>query len=169
LPSYAQQIKYSELELRSFGDFKFEIIGKYSDKILVYRGMRATYAIAPILPDESFTSSYMCIFDSEMNMVKRRVSGLPGRISGVHFLTFPQYFYMFYQYLHAHAIHCMVAKFDPEGNMIGTPKEMDRTVTRRIHFQSQIYTVISSENKKYLMAFKFEINRSTYLVTNLVI
>jgi len=60
---------------------------------------------------------------------------------------------MFYQYQQVHTIYCMAAKIGMDGKLIGAPRELDHTDIMDIHYQSQIYSVIYSEDKKWIVVF----------------
>jgi hypothetical protein len=156
----AQNITYSDFEKKDFNQFKFDVIAKHNNHILVYK---ATYAESPYRvqdvriissPNTSIFESAICIYDLQMKMLQRIMLPLPERISGVHFLVYENFFYLFYQYQRGRTIYCMAAKIDMEGKIIGKPFEMDKTVIVDTRYQSQIYSVINSENKKHIVVFK---------------
>ncbi|HSZ86333.1 MAG TPA: hypothetical protein VK787_09895 [Puia sp.] len=189
----AQKIIYSDFEKKDFDRFRFDVIAKHNDRILVYK---ATYFSSPFVihnrqapqlsyanPDQvpnmnnvistassnSILESAFSIYDLQMKIVKQIVLPLPKEISVVHFLVYDDYFYMFYQYQRVHTIYCTAAKIDMDGEMMGTPVEMDSTDIVDAHYETQIYSVIYSENKKYILALKTGINNNDgYILTNLL-
>src|ERR1700722_4423245 len=187
----AQKIIYSDFEKKDFDRFRFDVVAKHNDRIIVYK---ATYFSSPFssqrqrlpqqsyanpdpmantqnmvsTPDNSILESALCIYDLQMKIIQQTVLPLPKEISGVHFLVYDDYFYMFYQYQRVHTIYCMSVKIDMDGKIIGVPFELDKTEIMDIHYQSQVYSVIYSENKKHILAFKTDDkNDHNYTVTSL--
>ncbi len=174
----AQTINYSKFEKSDFDRFKFDVIAKHDNKILVFK---ATYFGAPFgngnrapqtayanpdvingspgmapTPNNSIQESAIYLYDTSMTLLATKILPLPREISGVHFLVYDDFFYLFYQYQQNHVIYCMAARIGMDGQMIGAPIEMDRTPIVDIHYQSQIYSVIYSENKQHILAFSIE-------------
>jgi hypothetical protein len=165
----AQKIAYSEPEKEDFNRFRFDVIAHRNDRILVYKavysgdpnsshqyqGPAASYAnpstIAASSP--SILESTICIYDPSMKLQEKILLPLPKQIAGVHFLVYGDFFYLFYQYQHAHTIYCMAAKIGMDGKLIGSPLEMDHTDVIDVHYQSQIYSVIYSDDKKRILIF----------------
>src|SRR5579872_1863367 len=120
----AQKITYSKFESRDFDRFKFDVIAKHDNKILVYkavyfgypfgngnRGPRTAYANPDVIngspgmaptPNNSILESAIYIYDTAMNLLEAKNLALPKEISGVHFLVYDDFFYLFYQYQQAH-------------------------------------------------------------------
>ena len=178
--NFAQKVVYSDFEKKDFDRFRFDVIAKKDEKIIVYKAVyyKSLYSVTnrnpnrsvnPYVTDEaanasmqlvsspgsSIMESSICIYDEQMRPLNQNLLPLPKEISGVHFLVYEDYLYMFYQYLKGHTIFCMAAKIGMDGNMIGEPIEMDRTEkVYDFNYQSEIYTVINSENKKHIVALK---------------
>ena len=174
----AQKITYSKFESRDFDRFKFDVIAKYNNRILVYKavyfghpfgnaspGPRTAYANPDVIngspgmaptPNNSIMESAIYIYDTAMNLLETKNLVLPREISGVHFLVYDDFFYLFYQYQQAHNIYCMAVRVGMDGQLSGPPIEMDKIPLMDIHYQSQIYSVIYSEDKKQIVAFSLE-------------
>jgi hypothetical protein len=188
----AQKIIYSEFEKKDFNRFMFDVIGKFGNRTLVYKGVyfaspfevqnqnrpRLSYANPDpqgntqgmvSTPDNSILESTLCIYDRDMKMLQQITLPLPDQISGVHFLVYEDFFYIFYQYQQVHSVYCMAAKIGSDGRMIGAPVQLDKTDIMDIHYQSQIYWVIHSENKKNIAAIKTRIDHDKgYILTSLL-
>jgi hypothetical protein len=172
----AQKIVYSQPEKEDFNRFKFDVITKRDGKILVFKALyygnpfhgqpsaspRQSYSNPDPLrdndspipgPDNSIEGGSLCIYDSSMHITTERTLPLPRAISGVHFLVYDDFFYIFYQYLVHHTIYCMAAKVGMDGDFIGSPIKMDSTTILDIHYESQIYSVINSEDKQNILLF----------------
>ncbi len=177
LPGHTQEMVYSDPEKTDFFRMKTDVIARNANSILVYK---ATYTQSPNrqdpyragqsfaagtpefllmspgvvpMPGNSIYESAILVYDHQLKLKKSIALALPNTLTGVHFLTYDDFFYMFYQYQRGHRIFCMAAKMDLEGSMLGEPIELDHTDILDIHYQSQIYSVIFSEDKKHIMAF----------------
>jgi hypothetical protein len=161
----AQKIVYSQPGKGDFNRVRFDVIAKRDGKILVlkvlYTGnpeqIREIYR-PPSGPNNSIESSTFCIYDSSMRITTEKTLPLPHAISGVHFLAYGEFFYIFYQYLVRHTIYCMAAKVGMDGEFIGPPVKMDSTTIMDIHYQSQIYSVINSEDKQRILLFRINVH-----------
>ncbi|MBS1661793.1 MAG: hypothetical protein JST68_12170 [Bacteroidetes bacterium] len=170
----AQKIVYSQPEKQDFDRFRFDIIAQRNDRLLVYK---ATYFANPFRkthdPAQSYSNpdpaaadpltqdvhnpietSSLLVYDTNMQVIAEKSLPFPKEITGVHFLVYEDFFYAFYQYLEGRTIHCMASRFDLEGKPIGEPIDMDHTQSIDIHYQSQIYSVINSEDKRHILLFK---------------
>jgi hypothetical protein len=148
----AQRITYTDPEPADGRRTNFDIIGKINGNYLVYKNNRADNAIS--------------IYNNEMKLVNRVPLGfMPQSYINIDFINYPDFAYMIYEYQHKNVVHCTVVKLDGEAKMIGEPIDLDTT---QVGFASsnKIYTVISSEDKKYIMAFKINSkNPKNYLFT----
>jgi len=190
--SQAQRIMYSDPEKIDFDRLKFDVIAKHNNNILVYKatyfhspysqeaypqsqhlvyGSRDPFAVIPGIapsPNTSIAESAIYIYDLEMKLQQTIVLPLPKELTGTHFLVYEDYFYMFYQYQRVHTIYCMAVKIGFDGKLIGSPVELDHTEVMDIHYQSQIYSVIYSEDKKQLAIFNIDWhNRKSYTINAL--
>ena len=172
----AQKIVYSPPEKTDYNRFRFQVITKRDDKILVFKSVyfgnpthglptaspRQSYANPDPLRDNNNSNSgplnsiegaTISIYDSTLHITTEKTLPLPHAISGVHFLAYDDFFYIFYQYLAHHTIYCMAAKVGLDGEMRGSPIKMDSTTVLDIHYESQIYSVIYSEDKQHILLF----------------
>ncbi|HMH24591.1 MAG TPA: hypothetical protein VK563_22575 [Puia sp.] len=168
--SYAQKMYYSDPEKEDFDRFRFDVIAHQQDRIIVYKavyfgspfstarayqGPGNSYANPGTVsgPAASILESTICIYDPSMKLLDKLLLPVPKEISGVHFLVYEGFFYMFYQYQKGHTIYCMAAKIGMDGKLTGPPLELDHTDIVDIHYQSQIYSVIYSEDKRRILVF----------------
>jgi hypothetical protein len=185
----AQKIVYSPPEKNDYNRFRFDVITKRDGKILVYKALyygnpfhgqpsaapRQSYSNPdPMMdnngsipgPNNSIEGGVLCVYDSNMHITTEKTLPLPRAISGIHFLVYDGFFYIFYQYLVHHTIYCMAAKVGMDGEILTPPIKMDSTTILDIHYESQIYSVINSEDKQHILLFRINIhNGPTQLKT----
>ncbi len=136
----AQLISYSETDREDARDVSFEIIGKYTGNIHIYKGFRDVHSIS--------------IYDAQMKLTsKNKITFLPERVINVDFLAYSNYYYMFYQYQKRGILFCMAAKFSADGNPIGNAMVLD-TTNINFNVSNKIYTIINSEDKQKIMVIK---------------
>ncbi len=175
----AQKIVYSPPDTKDFNRNKLEVIGKRGNRLLVYKavyfgnpysgqtseGPTLNYSnpsplASSIRPgvDNAVEKSVLLFYDTSMHVLEEKELALPREITGVHFLVYDDFFYIFYQHLVKRMIYCMAAKVSMTGDLIGSPIEMDRTPTMDIHYESQIYSVINSEDKQQIVLFNLDVH-----------
>jgi len=172
LHATGQTLLHSRPETKDFDRFHFHIITRKDNRILIYKAVYfnavynengtpisngdygATISIRRSGPNNSIIESTVSVYDSSMQLLSENVLALPKNISGVSFLVYEDQFYLFYQCLRGHTIYCMAATVGLDGQLQGTPICMDSTVNLDINYQSQIYSVIHSEDKEKIMVFK---------------
>ena len=138
----AQRITYSDFEKDDGRDMNFEIIGKMNGNFLVYKNYRWKHKIS--------------IFDNDMNTKEiANLDFLPEKTLNVDFITYPDFFYIIYQYQKRSMIHCMGVKMDGNGKKMGEPVELD-TTQLTLFSENKIYTTINSEDKQKIMVFKMQ-------------
>jgi hypothetical protein len=176
----AQKIIYSDPGKEGFNRVKYNIITKHDDKLLVYKAIyfhtflqggntinrRQTSSNFSTLtefdpsglhPNNFIEQSTLCIYDSNMHVLAEKSLPIPRGATGIHFLVYDDFFYAFYQYLHIHTIYCMAVKLSMDGNIIEPPVKMDSTRIPGIQEQSQIYSVLNSEDKQHILLFRVNI------------
>ena len=137
--SQAPRILYSEPEREDSRRTEFEVIGKVGGNFLVYKNNRNDHDVS--------------VYDSELKLKERVKMDANDRWINVDFISYPDYFYMIYQYQRRNILHCAAVKIDGNGKMLNKPVDLDTT---QIGFaaNNKIYTTIFSEDKKQIMIFK---------------
>ena len=136
----AQQITYTEPEKEDSRRTNFEIIGKINDNFLVFKNNSSNSAIS--------------VYGNDMKLQQRvPLSFLPDHYTNVDFISYPDYFYMIYEYQKKSIVHCMAVKIDGQGQKMGEPLELDTTMISSSS-SNKIYTIIVSENKEKILIFK---------------
>lgn len=138
----AQSVVISDYGREDTRDISFEIIGKMNDNILIYKNIRSNHRIS--------------IFDKEMNTVETvKLDFVPEKTYNMDFVSYPDYFFMIYQYQKGNILHCMAVKMDARAKKMSEPVEIDTT---RIPVMSdnKIYSTICSEDRNKIAIFKVQ-------------
>ena len=89
---FAQTVNISDFDREDTRDMNFEIIGKMKSNILIYKNIRSKHKIN--------------IFDGEMNTLETvQLDFIPERTFNIDFISYPDYFYMIYQYQKGTILH----------------------------------------------------------------
>ena len=139
---FAQSIKFSDYDREDTRDMNFEIIGKLSNKILVYKNIRFNHKIN--------------IYDNDMNTLETvKLDFVPDKTFNMDFVAYPDFFYLIYQYQKGRILHCMVVKMDANAKKMNEPVEVDTTQIP-VMADNKIYSTITSEDKQKVMIFKIQ-------------
>ncbi len=149
----AQHIVYSEPEDDDTRKTDFEIIGRVSGNILIFKNNR--------------TTSVISIYNPEMKLIQRvTLPFIPEKYTNVDFVQYPDFFYLLCEYQKKNIVHLTAFKMDGQGQTVGEPVEMDTTQVSGSN-NGKIYTNIVSEDKQWLMALKINTkNPKTYTFTS---
>ena len=148
----AQTVTYSDHEKDDGREINFEIIGKMKGNFLVYKNIRWKHRLS--------------IFDKDMNTKEIiALDFVPEKTLNVDFITYPDFFYMVYQYQKKNIVHCMGVKMDSDGKKLSEPFELDTTQIS-LFSDNKIYSTIYNEDKQKIMVFKIQKrNEKLHLVT----
>lgn len=136
----AQRVIYTEPDREDSRQTEFEIIGKVSGNLLVYKSLRSNFSVS--------------VYDMNMKQKEKvKLDFLPDRIINADFLAYPDYCYMFYQYQKKNVLYAMAAKLDGNGKLIGKEMLLDTTIIGFLA-NNKIYTLVNSENKEYINLLK---------------
>ncbi|MEO6490091.1 MAG: hypothetical protein ABIO04_09150 [Ferruginibacter sp.] len=152
--SSAQEITYSETKLEDNRDINFEILGKMNNKYVVYKNVRWKHLLA--------------FYDKDMHIAKSmRLTFVPDKTFNIDFITYPDYFYVIYQYQKNSVIYCKAVKLSNDGEKLGDPMHLD-TTRIGILTDNKIYNTTFSQDKQKIMIYKIQVkNQMLTLVTKL--
>ena len=140
--AFAQKISYSDVLKENSRDMDFEIIGKVSGNILVFKNQSSKYAVS--------------VYQGEMDLKEKvDLDFIPGKAFNVDFVVYPDFFYLIYQYQKRGVVYCMAAKIDGNVKKINEPVLLDTTQVGAFG-DNKIYSVIVSEDKQKIMVFKIQ-------------
>lgn len=152
---FSQRIIYSEPDRDDMNDLNFEIIGKLSGNLLVYKSASSFHFIS--------------VYDDDMKQLdKIKIDYLSERVFNVDFITYSDFAYMFYQYQKRGIIYCMAVKIDASGRNVGEPMQLDTTNSREVQ-NNKIYSFIQSADKSKIQFFKINtIQEKFHQITTLL-
>ena len=136
----AQEFAYSDYNNEDNREINFEILGKQGENYVIYKNVRWKHMLA--------------FYNENMKMVKSfRLTYVSDKTFNVDFITYPDYFYMIYQYQKNNVIYCKAVKLDNNGNKLSGPVLLD---TGKIwpRQDERIYTTTYSENKQHILIYK---------------
>lgn len=140
----AQRVVYTEIEREDGRTINFEIIGKVSGNLLVYKNYRSDNIIS--------------VYDNDMKLKNRvKLKNMPERVINADFISYPSVGYMIYQYQKRNIVHCMAIRLGGDGQPIGDEQELDTTQIGTFQSNNKIYSMLYSEDRQQIMVIK--INR----------
>lgn len=139
--TYAQKITYSEPERDDYKTTEFEIIGKISGNILVYKADRGDYNIS--------------VYDNGMQLKDRvKLDFLPKKLISVDFVGYQDKAYMIYQFQRKDAVYSFVGKLNANGVFENAPVMIDSTRIGSYNKENKVYSVEISEDKSRILIYK---------------
>ena len=151
---FSQRVTYSDFEQEDSRDINFEIIGKMNGNFLVYKNIRWRHKIN--------------IFGDDMKIKETiKLDFIPDKTFNVDFVTYPNHFYMIYQFQKKNIVHCMAVKMDGNAKKLAEPIELDTTQIS-ILADNKIYTAINSEDKQKIMIFKIHKKNEKFNIVTLL-
>ena len=136
----SQSIYYSETTKDETKTANFDIIGKYGEKLLVFKNLK--------------NASYISVYDQQMKLIENvELPFIPAKVLEYDIIPFNDFSYIFFQFQQRNVASLMAVKIDKDGKPVTTPAEIDTT---HINYNAsrRVYQVIASEDKSKLMAFK---------------
>jgi len=151
----AQQVTYSDYERQDGRDMNFEVIGKMNGNYLVYKNMSWRHKIS--------------VFDGDMKTKEIiDLDFVPDKTFNIDFITYPDFFYMIYQYQKRSIVYCMGVKMGADGKKLSEPVQLDTTQIA-LMADNKIYSTISSEDKQKIMVFKVHKKSDRYNVVTILL
>ncbi len=154
LTGTAQKVTYSDYDRDDSKDMNFEIIGKMNGNFLIYKNIRWRHRIT--------------ILDNEMGLKENiNLDFIPDKTFNVDFVTYPDFFYMIYQYQKKNILYCMAVKMDGNGKKLSEPQELDTTKIP-VLADNKIYSAVYSEDKQKIAVFKVHKKNDTYSIVSML-
>lgn len=142
----AQKITYSEPERDDYKSTEFEIIGKISGNILVYKADRGDYHIS--------------VYDNGMQLKDRvKLDFLPKKLISVDFVNYGNKAYMIYQFQRKDAVYSFCGVVNSMGVFESAPIMVDSTRIGNFSKDNKVYSVEVSEDKNRILVYKINQDR----------
>lgn len=137
----AQKISYSEPERDDYKSTEFEIIGKVSGNILVYKTDKGDYNVS--------------VYDNAMQLKERvKLDFLPKKLISVDFIAYADKVYMLYQFQRKDAVYSFCALMNGEGKFQEAPLMVDSTRIGFYSKENKVYSIEYSEDRSKIMIYK---------------
>ena len=152
----AQQISYSALESSSDKSSSFDIIGRFSRNILIYRNIRGRH--------------YISVMNNDMTLARKmELDFLPRRVLKVEFLKADNQLLLFFQYEKNKMLFCSLVRFNNEMKVASEIEPLD-SVLIADNRDVRLFTILQSQHNARLMVIEplveteqiFEINTRLY-------
>jgi len=146
----AQRIQYTDPEQDDSRRTNFDIVGRVSGNILIFKNNRNSNSIS--------------VYDNQMKLIQRvALDYLPEKYTNIEFIQYPDFCYMLYEYQKKNIVHFTIVKLDGQGKRISDPVDLDTTQVKSSN-STKIYTSVQSEDKQQLMILKINSkNQKTYV------
>lgn len=136
----AQQIVYSDFKNEDNKEIDFEILGKIGTSYIIYKNIRWKHMLA--------------IYDENMRMEKSvRLKFIPDKTFNIDFITYPDHFFIIYQFEKSNVVYCNAVKIDADGKKLTEPVTLDTTRISLLA-DNKIYNTVSSQDKQKIMIYK---------------
>jgi hypothetical protein len=151
----AQQLVYSDYSKEDNRDINFEIVGKMNNNIIIYKNIRWKHNLT--------------ILGNDMKLVEKiDLDFIPEKTFNVDFISYPNFFYIIYQYQKRNVLYCMGIKMDGSGKKITEPAILD-TTQMNLLADNKIYSTIHSEDKQKIAVFKVQKKYEKFSLTTVLL
>ncbi len=136
----SQSIFYCETTKDETKTANFDIIGKYGEKLLVFKNLK--------------NASYISVYDAQMKLIENvDLPFIPPKVIEYDIISFSDFSYIFFQFQQRNVASLVAVKIDKDGKPVTTPAEIDTT---HINYNAtrRVYHVITRKDKTKMMAFK---------------
>ncbi|MEP6712862.1 MAG: hypothetical protein ABJA37_10620 [Ferruginibacter sp.] len=141
-PALCQQITYSEVIKEDSRKINFEILGNFGGNYLIYKNINRKH--------------YITVYDREMQIVDNvKLDFISEKTFNLDFVSYPDYFFIIYQYQKKNIIYCDAAKMSSTGQLIGQIINLDTTKTN-LFANNKIYYLTNSEDRQKILLYKMQ-------------
>ena len=138
--SFCQKVIYAEPQKKDNASMKFEILGKFSSGLLVYKNASRQHSIA--------------VYDKDMLLLsENNLDFIPDKIIDIDFICYPDHFFIIYQYQKNNIVFCEAADVADNGNVISGPFMLESTSISFLA-NNKIYSATYSEDKSKILLYK---------------
>ncbi len=138
--SFCQKVIYTEPQKKDNASMKFEILGKFSSGLLVYKNVSRQHSIA--------------VYDKEMQLLsENNLDFIPDKIIDIDFVCYPDHLFIIYQYQKNNIVFCSAVDVADNGNVISGPFMLESTSISFLT-NNKIYSTAYSEDKTKILLYK---------------
>lgn len=138
--SFSQKVIYTEPQKKDNASMKFEILGKFSSGMLVYKNSSRQHIIA--------------VYDNDMQLLsEKNLDFIPDKIIDIDFVNYVNHFFIIYQYQKNNIVFCAAADVADNGNVISGPFMLESTSISFLA-DNKIYSTAYSEDKTKILLYK---------------
>jgi hypothetical protein len=138
--SFSQKVIYTEPQKKDNASMKFEILGKFSSGVLVYKNSSRQHIIA--------------VYDNDMQLLSENILDfIPDKIIDIDFVNYANHFFVIYQYQKNNIVFCAAADVADNGNVISGPFMLESTSISFLA-DNKIYSTAYSEDKTKILLYK---------------
>lgn len=136
----SQKVTYTEPQKKDNATMKFEILGKFSSGLLVYKHVSRQHSIAT--------------YDNEMQLLsEKNLDFFPDKIIDLDFICYSNHFFIIYQYQKNNTVFCAALDVADNGNVISGPFMLESTSISFLA-NNKIYSTTYSEDKSKILLYK---------------
>ncbi|MEO6537650.1 MAG: hypothetical protein ABIT07_04105 [Ferruginibacter sp.] len=141
-PAFSQQITFSEVQKEDSKKMNFEILGNFKGNNLVYKNINRKH--------------YITVYDKDMHIAENvKLGFISDKTFNLDFVSYPDYFFIIYQYQKNNVIYCKAAKMSERGQIIGEVLNLDTTRVNLFN-DNKIYYLTNSEDKQRILLYKMQ-------------
>lgn len=142
IPAFSQQITFSDIIKEDSKRINFEILGNFNGNYLIYKNINRKH--------------HLTIYDKDMHVANNiNLDFISDKTFNVDFISYPDYFFIIYQYQKKNIIYCNAAKMSGSGQLLGEVINLDTTKTN-LFTDNKIYYLTNSEDKQKILLYKMQ-------------
>jgi hypothetical protein len=140
--SKSQKISYSEIEKEDSKNMNVKVIGKFADKLVVYKSSKA--------------ENYFSVYNNNMTIHEKiKLKSLPDKLINTDFVKHKNGFYMIYQYQKKSIIYCEAYKYNSAAKLVEESAQvLDTTSIPQYANDNKIYNIQVSDDKSKIAILK---------------
>ena len=138
--SFSQKVIYTEPQKKDNANMKFEILGRFSSGMLVYKNSSRQHIIA--------------VYGNDMQLLSENILDfIPDKIIDIDFVCYTDHFFIIYQYQKNNIVFCSAADVADNGNVISGPFMLESASVSFLA-NNKIFSTTFSEDKSKILLYK---------------
>jgi hypothetical protein len=149
--TFSQTITYSEFNREDNKNINFEILGNFNGNTIIYKNIQRRHLLSIYDPSMAIRENIKLDFISDKTF-------------NVDFITYPDKFFLIYQYERNNIVYCKGAVLGSDGKLIGEVLDLDTTRIGAFA-DNRIYYVANSEDKQNILLYKMQKKNNDLLLS----